>query len=178
MTQSNKQKDELACRILAGIVSILFLIAGFRVFFGGVNLLHAATISDRLQSARVDDKVIAARVETVQKYIASLNTADINQIVSLFSDDAVAIDPLGSTPVVGIAKIRDFYKKGPFLHSIRARLDGEVRVSGNSAAFAFIAFSGGKKMQIIDVFEFNNEGKIVKMMAYWSHKNVSDEVEK
>ncbi len=158
--------------------SIIGILVTLCCSFGGVNLLHAATISDRLQSARVDDKVIAARVETVQKYIASLNTADIDQIVSLFSDNAVAIDPLGSTPVVGIAKIRDFYMKGPFLHSIRAKLDGEVRVSGNSAAFAFIAFSGGKKMQIIDVFEFNNEGEIVKMMAYWSHQNVSNVVEK
>lgn len=33
-------------------------------------------------------------------------------------------------------------------------------------------------MQIIDVFEFNNEGEIVKMMAYWSHQNVSNVVEK
>ena len=130
-------------------------------------------IDTRLKDANVTNSIITVRERVVKTYIESLNTANIDKITGLFSSNAQVIDPLGSKPIVGIANIRSFYLNGPFLHPIKAALDGQVRVSGNSAAFAFTAFSDGKKMHIIDVFEFDNKNKIIKIVAYWSHKNVS-----
>ncbi|TMV03357.1 steroid delta-isomerase [Ruegeria sediminis] len=131
------------------------------------------TIENRLGAAAVSDATVAHRTGVVRSYIAALNAANLDAVAAVFSDDAVLLDPLGADPVAGLPAIRAFFANGPFLHPIDAALDGEVRVAGNAAAFAFTAHSDGKTMRIIDVFEFDENGKVSRMVAYWSGANVS-----
>ena len=39
-------------------------------------------------------------------------------------------------------------------------------------AFPFQANAGGMTIDIIDVFEYNDEGKVVSMKAYWGPENM------
>lgn len=148
--------------VLTAFLCVLFSIPAF-----------AKSIDERLSSAAVSDSTINARVETVHAYIEALNNADLEIIRSLFAENAKVEDPKGSSPTNGREAIVEFYKNGPFLHPIKASLDGEVKVAGDSAAFSFTAYSNDLKMQIIDVFRFDSEGKIVEMTAYWSKQNIS-----
>ena len=50
----------------------------------------------------------------------------------------------------------------------RLRLTGDIRCSGNCAAFAFDVVMPGMSISPIDVFTFNEAGKVVDMKAYWS----------
>ncbi|WP_372574187.1 nuclear transport factor 2 family protein [Ruegeria jejuensis] len=131
------------------------------------------TIEARLGAASVSPADVAHRTRVVERYIAALNRADLDAVVELFAADTLALDPLGTPPIRGRDALRDFFANGPFLHRIKAALDGPVRVAGNAAAFAFTAQSDGKVMHIIDVFDFDDQGKIEKMVAYWSSANTS-----
>ena len=48
-----------------------------------------------------------------------------------------------------------------------------MRCAGNAAAFAFEVHVAGMKIEVIDVFEFDAEGKVVSMKAYWGQENIS-----
>ncbi|MEM7318068.1 MAG: nuclear transport factor 2 family protein [Pseudomonadota bacterium] len=108
----------------------------------------------------------------VGHYIKALNAADLTAISELFAETVVAFDPVGTQRIDGHAALLKFFETGPFTHPIRAELDGQVRLAGNSAAFAFVAYSDNAEMHIIDVFEFGDDNKITKMLAYWSNANV------
>ncbi|MEX0349160.1 MAG: nuclear transport factor 2 family protein [Paracoccaceae bacterium] len=133
----------------------------------------ALTIENRLAAATVSAQDVADRTNAVERYIAALNDADLDALASLFAEDALVLDPLGSPPIRGVDAVLAFFAHGPFLHRIEARLDGPVRFAGNAAAFAFTAHSDGKEMHIIDVFDFNDQGQIEKMVAYWSSANTT-----
>lgn len=108
------------------------------------------------------------------KYLAALAGKDLEGILALYADDAVVEDPVGSEPHVGIAAIREFYK-GVVEFDLEAELDGQVRIAGSEVAFAFIVknITGGLAMHIIDVFKFNDEGKVVSMRAFWGETNAT-----
>ncbi len=105
-----------------------------------------ASIEERLDKALVSDSVIAHRTAVVERYLEGLNEANLEKVAGLFAENAVILDPLGGQTFTGMDEVRGFYANGPFLHPIRSSLDGQVRVAGNSAAFAFTAFSDSKKM--------------------------------
>ncbi len=113
-------------------------------------------------------------IEKVQRYIKSVSTQDIEAIKGLYDENAVVEDPVGTDPHVGIEAICAFYQQG-FAAQIKLELTGPVRCAGNSAAFPFAAIPefGGKKMRIdvIDIFQFNNAGRIQSMRAYWGPEN-------
>jgi steroid delta-isomerase len=108
------------------------------------------------------------------KYLTALAAKDLEGILALYADDAVVEDPVGSEPHVGMAAIREFYK-GTTEYDLEAALDGQVRLAGNEVAFPFIVknIAGGFAMHIIDVFKFNDEGKIVSMRAFWGETNAA-----
>ena len=110
----------------------------------------------------------------IHQYIKALNTGDLDAIVALYADDAVVEDPVGSTPKRGIADIHSFYAASTRM-KLQVALDGEIRVAGMEAAFAFhvsIDF-GGKRTTIspIDTFRFNEAGRIVHMRAFFGAGN-------
>ncbi len=106
----------------------------------------------------------------VHAYVRALNAADLEAIVRLFADDAVLEDPVGSLPRRGIAEIRAFYA-GSLSLKLQAELEGPVRAVAREAAFAFsVSFDiDGQRTTIrpIDVFRFDDAGRIVQMRAFF-----------
>jgi steroid delta-isomerase len=114
----------------------------------------------------------AALQRAVQMYIEAFEKADPGIIRNLYAEDASMEDPVGSPPRHGIEGILEFYKTA-FGMGMKLRLTGKPRCAGNSVAFSFDAVM--KKMTIspIDVFEFNADGRLQHMKAYWGPENVS-----
>lgn len=109
----------------------------------------------------------ADKVAVVEKYIQAFAESNMDLIKEMYAEDAVVHDPVGSDPYHGIDAIMAFYEQsvpGP----TTLELTGNVRTAGNSAAFPFCAVVGDMRIEIIDVFEFNDAGKVTSMRAYWS----------
>jgi len=116
-----------------------------------------------------DDRVQAI-TDTVNRYIALLAGGDVDDLVSLYADDATVEDPVGGEVHIGSQAIKGFY-------SALAGLQREaelvsLRVAGHEAAFHFrlTVTAGDNKMRIepIDVMVFDDRGKVSAMKAYWS----------
>ena len=110
------------------------------------------------------------------KYVETINSHNVNAMCSLFANDAYQEDPVGSEPNIGIDAIREFYSH-VLSSDIRAELTGSTRCAGNSVAFPFDAIVGMEssvfRLEVIMVFEINDEVKITTMKAYWGPENLS-----
>ena len=127
-------------------------------------------------------------LEAVQAYFDLFNAQDAAGIADLYAEDAVVTDPVGTPPKTGKAAILAFYtialKNGAILTQ-----NGSTRLAGQEAAFAFTVTvgamtskdkavdvelpEGGMKIDVIDTFKFNADGKITEMRAYWSRDNIT-----
>jgi len=111
------------------------------------------------------------KVAAVHKYVEAFEKADIQIIKDIYADDAVVEDPVGTDPHHGIEAICQFYENG-FAMGAKLKLNGAVRCAENSAAFPFTVDAGGMRIEVIDVFEFNDDDKVVSMKAYWGPENM------
>ena len=112
-------------------------------------------------------------IAVVERYMDAFNQKDIGIIRAMYAQDARVDDPVGTDrPIVGLDAILRFYEAalnaGPTLS-----LTGPVRCAGNSAAFPFQSRRGEVTIDIIDVFDFDDDGKVVHMRAYWSRDNMT-----
>lgn len=109
-------------------------------------------------------------IQAVHNYIEAVSTDNLDMIRAIYADNATVEDPVGSPPHEGIDAICAFYKR---IHGMGVKLElaGSVRCAGNAAAFPFTAQMGPNKLEIIDVFEFDDQGKVRSMRAYWSFDN-------
>jgi len=114
--------------------------------------------------------------ECAQRYVDAISSHDIEALCSLFAADAIQEDPVGNEPRIGIDAIREFFQAGSS-HIIKAELMGSARCAGNALAFPLAVIFGAEgsemKLEAIDVFEFNEDGKIQSMKAYWGADNCS-----
>jgi steroid delta-isomerase len=117
----------------------------------------------------------ADMVATVEAYVRGFATNDADLICGLFAADATLEDPVGSPPCIGGEAIRQFYTRIMKEGGARLELNGPVRTTARSAAFAFSSYltRDGVDIRIdpIDVFEFDEAGKIKSMRAYWGAMN-------
>ena len=109
--------------------------------------------------------------ETVHRYLELVANGTADEIADLFADDATVEDPVGGGEVhIGKHAIHGFFKNVESAQ--RATELVTLRVAGHEAAFLFVITvdAGGHKVRIepIDVMNFNAEGKITSMKAYWS----------
>ena len=104
-----------------------------------------------------------------------------------FSDETLGIAVLAPKTPLAPAVSASFLDASPRLRSdvavagysyegalgagAKLELTGAPRCAGNAVAFPFAAVMPGMRMEIIDVFEFNDEGKVVSMKAYWGPEN-------
>lgn len=125
---------------------------------------------------------------SVQAYFDLFNAQDAGGLGGLFADDATVTDPMGTPPKNGIDEIRAFYTLA-VKNGARLEQQGTTRIAGNRAAFAFSVSvgamtavdkavdvelpSGGMVIDVIDTFEFNDEGKVTAMCAYWGPGNIT-----
>ena len=105
-------------------------------------------------------------------YLEALSNKDLEGILALYADDAVVEDPVGTDPHVGIEAVRAFYL-GVVDYDLEASLSGQVRIAGDEVAFPFRCKNpaAGLTMNIIDLFKFNDEGKVCSMRAFWGEAN-------
>ena len=113
------------------------------------------------------DKIVA-----VNKYVEAFANSDIDIIKQIYSHEAMVEDPVGTDPHKGIDAIVAFYTTG-LAAGAKLELTGPVRCAGNTAAFPFVCKVGDMSINIIDVFEFNDAGKVTSMKAYWGAENFS-----
>ena len=108
--------------------------------------------------------------KTVEAYIEAISSEDFDAIRAIYADNGTVEDPVGGPVNEGIEAIMKFYGGIKGL-GVKLTLTGAVRLAGNSAAFPFTAKIGPTTMEVIDVFEFDGDGKVVSMKAYWGPEN-------
>jgi len=106
----------------------------------------------------------------VEKYIEAFDKRSLDLIREIYAADAIVEDPVGTEPRVGIEQIVAFYQQG-FDMNAKLTLSGPCRSAGNAVAFPFQVDAAGMTIDVIDIFEFSADGKIIKMKAYWGPEN-------
>jgi len=120
--------------------------------------------------SKLNDQHIAA---ALQAYVDAVSGDDVEKILELFADDAVVEDPVGTDAHVGKDPLRAFYQVA--VDSVELmELDGSVRTRDKWGAAGMKAHVKGVDlvMETLDVMEFNDDGLITKMTAYWGDKNM------
>lgn len=121
-----------------------------------------------------DTNKVEHYTNVVDSYIRSLNEKDLESILSLYADNATVEDPVGSKIVEGKDALRKFYS-GAVTIDLTLTRTGPVRIAGVEVAFPFelLMEVDGTPMitDIIDVFRFDEEDKIVSMRAFWGESN-------
>ena len=111
----------------------------------------------------------------VHEYVAAFDAGSPERVAALFEDDASVEDPVGTEPKVGKAAILEFYTAS-MQTGAKLSLDGPVRLCGPYAAFAFtvhLHWEGrDQRVEVIDTFKFNDDGKVVEMRAYFGPTNM------
>ena len=115
--------------------------------------------------------------QTMARYIELVDACDIDGIVALYAADATVEDPVGSPLHVGVEAIGRFYREGLGRANARARQTGPVSAShAGSGAVPFcvdLDWNGRAcSIQVIDVMEFDADGLICSMKAYWGETNL------
>jgi steroid delta-isomerase len=117
----------------------------------------------------------SSMVSVVQTYIEAFERCDGDALAQLFADDATVEDPVGSAPRVGRAAIQEFYRQMA-ANKAKLTLAGPIRTAANCAAFPFecrFIFKGAYcRFDIIDVFRFDEHGKIQSMQAFFGPANI------
>jgi len=112
------------------------------------------------------------KLEAVKKYVEAFDKEDIDIIKDIYAVDATVEDPVGSDVLNGIDAICTFYE-GALDSGVKLVTTGPPRCAGNSVAFPFQVSMTGMIIDVIDVFEFNEAGKVVSMKAYWGPENLT-----
>ncbi len=110
--------------------------------------------------------------DAIDRYFAAWSSLDPAAYVACFDVTAVVHDPYGSTPHKGAGALREFF--GGIAHAIQdVRIQADsVYAAGNRAAVVCEGKAIGKNLKPvevagIDVFEFNEAGRITALWAYW-----------
>ncbi|MDA0891563.1 MAG: nuclear transport factor 2 family protein [Proteobacteria bacterium] len=120
------------------------------------------------------DYATAKRV--CETYTRSLEASDLESLLDLFADDASIEDPVGTPLREGKEVLRAFYAEA-CQGVAKAELTGSPRLAGNEVAFPFTVTAGTPEQEItiniIDVFRFNDAGKVATMRAFWGPDNMN-----
>ncbi len=112
------------------------------------------------------------KIAAVHRYVEAFEKSDIGIIKALFAEDARVEDPVGSDAHEGIEAVCGFYE-GAFGMGASLTLTGNPRCAGNAVAFPFQVHIPGMSIEVIDVFEFDDRGRVRSMKAYWGPENTT-----
>ncbi|MBE9538810.1 MAG: nuclear transport factor 2 family protein [Proteobacteria bacterium] len=112
------------------------------------------------------------KIAAVDLYIKAFKDTDMAIIKDLYATDAIVEDPVGTDVHVGIDAVCAFYE-GAIASGAKLVPSGTPRCAGNAVAFPFQVTMPGMTIDVIDVFEFNDSGKVVSMKAYWGPENLT-----
>ncbi|MRV72094.1 DUF4440 domain-containing protein [Duganella sp. FT92W] len=126
----------------------------------------------------ITSKVAAAQVEAgVRAYLHSWRSGDAVARANLFSDDVVLEDPVGAAPVEGKAALLAFWARAEGPHATFEPELVRLTVCGDEAVAVFnlkVSFDGAGSavLRIIDHFQFDAQGKIRRLRAFWDAQSV------
>ena len=116
-------------------------------------------------------------VKMIEQYALAATESRVDDIATLFAEDAELRDPFDGPTITGRDGIREFFTNGvPMID--RLAVNGPVRVSGDAASaaapmIAEVNVNGTKlEMDTIDVFFFADDGLIAAMHAFYGPTNV------
>lgn len=114
--------------------------------------------------------------QVVDQYLDAINAGDMSAVMAIYAGDARVEDPVGTQPKRG-DEILQFYTNA-FSGGAKVELTGPVRISVKAAAFPFRAEINQSEGQVlivdvIDIFEFDDTGKVSKMSAHFGPANVT-----
>ena len=120
----------------------------------------------------------AAKMEAaVHAYVAAFEVSDADAIAALYAENATVEDPIGTPIHNGREAIRAFYQMSVGTGA-KLKLEGPIRVIQDYAVFPFSVNlkweGGGKRIDVIDTFRFNDANEIIEMRAFWGDANMHD----
>jgi steroid Delta-isomerase len=115
---------------------------------------------------------------TVERYAATVTFRDASAYATLFTPDAVQVDPYPTPPNVGHDAIRDFMQRSIDGSETMVFEVTEVHPVADKAAIAFhitLRLEGGAIMHIrgIEIFTVTDDGLISAVEAYWGDQDVT-----
>ncbi len=110
--------------------------------------------------------------EAITTYFAVNNALDVEGFVATFAPDALMYNTPGAQPITGQDAFRQVAQRFMAPYSEINATQDRVFISGNGAAVLYTAEFTAKngrtaRVQGIDVFEFNDQGKIQVIRYYW-----------
>ncbi|MGK2883507.1 MAG: nuclear transport factor 2 family protein [Rhodococcus sp. (in: high G+C Gram-positive bacteria)] len=112
--------------------------------------------------------------KTVDAYVQAVAHGTVDDILALYADGATVEDPVGTEVRTTEQAIREFYAVLEPLEQSAELL--ACKIASNSAAFYFRLVSkfGENTFEVapIDVMEFDDDGRITSMRAYWSPEDL------
>ena len=108
---------------------------------------------------------------------ASLRAMDPEAYAATFAPDGVSYDPVGAAPTVGHDALRQFLTAILDAFDKVGLTEDHVFIAGNGAAVKWTGRGKGKngrdvRFEGIDIFEFNDDGLIQTLRAYWNPAEV------
>lgn len=126
---------------------------------------------------KIDDIPAQGQMKAaLQAYVDGLNSGDAEAVITLFADNAVIEDPVG-TPLKRGDEIIAWFHSAVAMNT-RITPVAPIRGShGNAAALPFIVTLDweGKRVSIhsLDTCTFDGTGKIVELKGYWGPDDMS-----
>jgi steroid delta-isomerase len=113
----------------------------------------------------------------VRAYFAAIRAMDLEAWVATFAPDATSYDPVGAPPTVGHDGLRQFFAAIVGAFKTVGLTEDHIFIAGDGAAVKWTGTGTGKngrnvRFEGIDVFEFNSDGLIQTMRAYWNPAEV------
>ena len=114
-----------------------------------------------------------AVAHTIKEYFSALRAMDEKAWVNTFAVDAVSYDPVGTPAIEGHVKLAEFFQTIMAAFKKVGLTEDDVFIAGDGAAVKWTGRGTSKagkdvKFEGIDVFEFNDAGKIQTLRAYWN----------
>ena len=109
----------------------------------------------------------------ITDYYTAIREADEKAWLATFAEDAVSNDPVGAPPHEGHEGLAHFFQEITSQFDEVALNEQDIFIAGNGAGVKWTGEGTGKNgvdvnFEGIDVFEFNDEGTIQNLWAYWN----------
>lgn len=111
------------------------------------------------------------------QYAALVSAGDAKAVVALYADNATIEDPVGAPAHSGREAIAKFYQDACASGVKINVLSGPNGSFGNSAAMAAevlvdVPGQGPTRIELVEIMEFDAQGKISAMRAYWAQDDM------
>ena len=113
----------------------------------------------------------------VKAYFAAIRAMDVEAWVATCAPDVITYDPVNAPPNMGHDGMRQFFDGIVGAFETVGLTEDQVFIAGNSAAVKWTGKGRGKnkrdvRFEGIDIFEFNDQGLIQTVRAYWNPAEV------